>query len=742
MRVTKVPDGVYRVLPSTTQEEQFADEKERKKLEIYCFEAYRVELYIEELQIGQDVGWNWHVHFRLREKLNVSIAHMGILLRSCKFICSKIDQLGRADYSLRNSIMPLMAFTVNNEALGYGIKSMLGPRIWEAISSVILRFRKPMPRYNDLPYTEISNQEVHRGFSVEYGKIGLNPQSPSLQWSMNSSIVFHYLSSLTVMGSLRCVTASSIITHCQSNDSDGGAKICLCHMIKDVDYYEKKMAREAALKSKRVFHADVRQATPAWTNANRVNKANQFTPRPVQLSSIRPNRSTVSRTVKTGRENVNTGHENVVCGPTPDSNVNVSRGPQGRHKAYEGLGHLEDYQRTVKVGSVTFGGVKVVSVVKHKSLIDEAKWWQQEEGKANKASEVSEALEDGVVDAMQGECCSSSSTSNGFSVDLPNGAKTEEGIDYDEFFALVARIEAIGTIDVRGLWFTPPGFVDPDHPYKAGYKGAPLTRLYSLEETIRISCWFKFMLMIFIFGLKQVCVMSLSFDAKADVQMSSIGNPKILILNAVSGSSCILKGKTNLGLWYHRKSILDLKHSLIVDYGGSNLTGNPQRKVQEEKKRLKEESSSSLVSEEMMVMKDYTAGEINALLRYLKLITVVKVNTGSIELNTVIEQDSTAGENKGQRDREISILAERFVKSFKQRPSKRLKEVNDDESKEDEINKESLEREERQMARKRTGESRSKTALGVNTPESDENRLKLYELMYKIVKVAATRVQD
>ncbi|GKA89234.1 hypothetical protein Tco_0811046, partial [Tanacetum coccineum] len=97
----------------------------------------------------------------------------------------------------------------------------------------------------------------------------------------------------------------------------------LSHLIKDCDYYEKKMAREAALKSKRVFHADVRQATPAWTNANRVNKANQFTPRPVQLSNIRPNRSTVSRTVKTGRVNVNTGHGNVSSG-----NMHVNSGTQ------------------------------------------------------------------------------------------------------------------------------------------------------------------------------------------------------------------------------------------------------------------------------------------------------------------------------------------------------------------------------------------------------------------------------
>ncbi|GJS52194.1 hypothetical protein Tco_0625556 [Tanacetum coccineum] len=85
----------------------------------------------------------------------------------------------------------------------------------------------------------------------------------------------------------------------------------LSHLIKDCDYYEKKMAREAAFKSTRVVHANVRQATPAWTNSNRVNKANQFTPRPVQLNNIRPNLSTASNTIKTGRVNANTGHGNV-----------------------------------------------------------------------------------------------------------------------------------------------------------------------------------------------------------------------------------------------------------------------------------------------------------------------------------------------------------------------------------------------------------------------------------------------
>ncbi|GKB16134.1 hypothetical protein Tco_0850057 [Tanacetum coccineum] len=82
----------------------------------------------------------------------------------------------------------------------------------------------------------------------------------------------------------------------------------LSHLIKNCDYYEKKMAREAAFKSKRVVNTNDRQATPAWNNTNRINKANQFTPRPV---NVRPNLSTASNTIKTGRVNVNTGHGNV-----------------------------------------------------------------------------------------------------------------------------------------------------------------------------------------------------------------------------------------------------------------------------------------------------------------------------------------------------------------------------------------------------------------------------------------------
>ncbi|GJU14758.1 putative ribonuclease H-like domain-containing protein [Tanacetum coccineum] len=72
----------------------------------------------------------------------------------------------------------------------------------------------------------------------------------------------------------------------------------LNHLIKDCDYYEKKMAREAEVK--RVVNTGNRVAKPVWTNANRVNHANQFVPRSVQLNAG-PKVNVVSPKVNTVR---------------------------------------------------------------------------------------------------------------------------------------------------------------------------------------------------------------------------------------------------------------------------------------------------------------------------------------------------------------------------------------------------------------------------------------------------------
>ncbi|GJW88286.1 ribonuclease H-like domain-containing protein [Tanacetum coccineum] len=96
----------------------------------------------------------------------------------------------------------------------------------------------------------------------------------------------------------------------------------LSHLIKDCDYYEKKMAREAEFKKQRVFNTGNGVAKPVWTNANRVNHANKFVPRLVQLNTGRPNINSVRPNINTGRTNINSVRPNINTGRT---NVNPVR---------------------------------------------------------------------------------------------------------------------------------------------------------------------------------------------------------------------------------------------------------------------------------------------------------------------------------------------------------------------------------------------------------------------------------
>ncbi|GJU00286.1 ribonuclease H-like domain-containing protein [Tanacetum coccineum] len=225
--------------------------------------------------------------------------------------------------------------------------------------------------------------------TVKLGKHWNQPQSPSPTVSNASSIVFSICPSNDSDGELGAVSndSSTHYSTCQSNDSDGelgttvdpscaqhvksprqtirtpvtsssipsnnrqnwnqrmerklGAgysferKPCfvcgsLSHLIKNCDYYEKKMAREAALKSK------------GWVNVN------------------------------TGYVNVNTGYGNVNSGSVHvNSALNLSLDHPLKHMEHRGIfdsgcsghmtgnrAHLEDYQELSKVGSVTFGGSK------------------------------------------------------------------------------------------------------------------------------------------------------------------------------------------------------------------------------------------------------------------------------------------------------------------------------------------------------------------------------------------------
>ncbi|GKB67145.1 ribonuclease H-like domain-containing protein [Tanacetum coccineum] len=102
----------------------------------------------------------------------------------------------------------------------------------------------------------------------------------------------------------------------------------LSHLIKDCDYYEKKMAKEAEVKKQRVCNTGNMMAKPIWTNTNRINHANQFVPRPVQLKSSRPNINFVRTNINTGRTNINSVRSRV---NTVTTNVNTIRSRQPVH---------------------------------------------------------------------------------------------------------------------------------------------------------------------------------------------------------------------------------------------------------------------------------------------------------------------------------------------------------------------------------------------------------------------------
>ncbi|GJZ59938.1 ribonuclease H-like domain-containing protein [Tanacetum coccineum] len=100
----------------------------------------------------------------------------------------------------------------------------------------------------------------------------------------------------------------------------------LSHLIKDCDYYEKKMAKEAEVKKQRVCNTGNMMAKPVWTNTNRINHANSnFVPRPVQLNTGRPNINSVRTNINTGRTNINSVRPRV---NTVNTNVNTVRSRQ------------------------------------------------------------------------------------------------------------------------------------------------------------------------------------------------------------------------------------------------------------------------------------------------------------------------------------------------------------------------------------------------------------------------------
>ncbi|GKA67491.1 putative ribonuclease H-like domain-containing protein [Tanacetum coccineum] len=281
-----------------------------------------------------------------------------------------------------------------------------------------------------------------------------------------------------------------------------------------------------------------------------------------------------------------------------------------------------------------------------------------------KPKKISQALEDeSWVDAMQEELLQFKIQKVWILVDLPFGKKAirtkwvyknkkdergvvvrnkarlvaqghrqEEGIDYDEVFAPVARIEAIriflafasymgfivyqmhvksaflyGTIDEEVYVSQPPGFIDPKFRNKKDKKDIMLVQVYvddiifgstkkswcdEFEALMKSKFQISFMGELTIFlGLqvkqkedgifisqdKYVAEILKKFDFMSVKTASTpIETHKPLVKDEEAANVDVhlyryLKGKPKLGLWYPRESSFDLIAYSDSDYGGANL---------------------------------------------------------------------------------------------------------------------------------------------------------------------------
>ncbi|GJR99040.1 putative ribonuclease H-like domain-containing protein [Tanacetum coccineum] len=138
-------------------------------------------------------------------------------------------------------------------------------------------------------------------------------------------------------------------------------------LIRRYDFYKKKMARELKLKKQRVFNTGNGVAKPVWNNANRVNHANHFVPRPVQLNAVRPKRKLGTAVKTSAGYNWRNTRPNSNCNSGSNFVRTVhAKGPQGRPKPEkaECSGDMTGIKvpgmifEDSKGGSVTFEGSK------------------------------------------------------------------------------------------------------------------------------------------------------------------------------------------------------------------------------------------------------------------------------------------------------------------------------------------------------------------------------------------------
>ncbi|GJS04479.1 retrovirus-related pol polyprotein from transposon TNT 1-94 [Tanacetum coccineum] len=145
---------------------------------------------------------------------------------------------------------------------------------------------------------------------------------------------------------------------------------------------------------------------------------------------------------------------------------------------------------------------------------------------------------------------------------VAKGYRQEAGIDFEESFAPVARLEAI-----RPSCHAAKGFVDPEHPsHVYRLKKA----LYGLKQAPR--AWYdKLSAFLIKSGFTKGVVDPTLFTRKTGKHLL-LAKPTEMHLTAIKRIFRYLKGTIHMGLWYPKDSGFELKAFADADYAGCHDT--------------------------------------------------------------------------------------------------------------------------------------------------------------------------